>query len=88
MSRPQSSQADTNDEILTSLTLDSRAWIKHWLPEINENQIEMLVRYMKQLRNDEVERFADYMNDCDDPEEYEYCSNQYAYKRTRTIDAE
>jgi hypothetical protein len=63
-------------------------WIKHTLPELNPAQAKMLARYIKQLRIDEVEMYADYLSDFDEEAAFEVEWQAYAYKRTRFIDNE
>jgi hypothetical protein len=67
---------------------DTTDWIKLNLPEINVNQAKMLARYIKQVRIDEVEAYADYLADQDNEAAFEMAWNEFAYKRTRQIDAE
>lgn len=63
-------------------------WIKLNLPELNPAQAKMLGRYIKQLRLDEIEMYADYLCDQEEEAAFEMAWQEWAYKRTRAIDNE
>jgi hypothetical protein len=67
---------------------DTTDWIKLNLPEINPAQAKMLARYIKQLKVDEVEKYADYLADQENEAAFEMAWQQFAYTRTREIDSE
>jgi hypothetical protein len=67
---------------------DTTDWIKLNLPELNSNQAKMLARYIKQLRIDEIEMYADHLCDCEEEAAFEMEWQAYVYKRTRAIDNE
>lgn len=63
-------------------------YLKHTYPELNPVQVTMLESYIKGLRVKEIEDYADFLSDQEEEAAFELAWQEYAYKRTRQIDAE